>query len=178
MDRWKDFLDEVDKVSSQGQTFTDKTFTDLTVGTSKPQKLSGRTPEVILGHIKFQINYFEDTKQYSFEMMLKKEFSDDWNMPFAKAGGTDAQRLSLINFLSNGYLKTLATQDKQQWKELQQKMHKTDPKSKFKGQGQKPLAQGCSGSGPAQNTRSGQSQGRVTRQMSKALALTRRGVLK
>jgi len=181
LDRWQAFVSEVDqiKASSSKKTLQDKDYLDLMLSGGQKRKLSGRTPEVIWGHRKFQEWYFEQKKGDTFQSMLKYEMGDHWNMPFAKTGGTEEQKISLVNHLSGDKLRVMENSKRSEWDKLRKAITKTS------GQAAGPKAaggpavgpgDGCSGEGPAQNTRSKKGQGIVTRKKTKAMLWAQGGV--
>ena len=178
---WKDFAAKVEQNAAALQPLTNQDYKSLTVipvsSNGGTRKLSGRTPEVIVGHVKFQESYFQNHPKDSFETMFKKEMENEWNLPFGLLGGTDAQRLSLINFVSRGDLAKIKSKDKFRWAQLKKEMNTNNPKPlKTKGTSPTLSSEGCSGSGPSQNTRSRQRQRMTTRQRSKAIALSQAGL--
>ncbi len=181
LEAWKVFAAQVEQNVAAGKRLTDQDYKTLTVipvsSNGGTRKLSGRTPEVIFGHVKFQESYFQHHPKASFETMFKNEMENQWNLPFGQLGGTDAQRLSLINFVSRGDLAKIQSKDKFRWANLKKEMNTNNPKPpKTKGASTTSSSEGCSGSGPSQNTRSRQRQRINTRQMSKVIALSQAGL--
>ena len=96
-----------------GQTLKDADYVQLL-----SMLKTGRTPEVIEGHVHFQSTFFANNKDKTFGDLCGEEMSMDWVLPFARPGGTKAQKLSLVNFLSGNDFKSIKDHDKERWKNI------------------------------------------------------------
>ncbi len=157
---------------SSNEPLPNQLFVDFMKEPGTDRKRSGRTPEVVWGHRKFQEDFFVLKKGISFEDMAKTEYADDWGLPFAKKGGMDSQKLSLMNHLSHGQLKNIAQSDQTRWNNLKKDMKKS---KNAKGKGdttEAVMGVGCSRVEAADNVGSQDEKGIVTRQKRKAAMLT------
>jgi hypothetical protein len=71
---------------------------------------TGRVPEVLSGQLAFITHFFgkPGSGVPTWSSMLQEQEKDDWGMPFPAEGGTQLQRISLINHLTDKRLTNLS----------------------------------------------------------------------
>jgi len=78
----------------------------------RPQKPSGRVPESVHCHTRFQSNYFSEANNnsdLSFFKMSQEEYEDEFGCPFID--NIHEQRVSLLTYLANDRLKNSTADD-------------------------------------------------------------------
>lgn len=104
--KYVDLAQESDKQALVGKEID----LDLIVEVLKTPRPTGRVPEVMSGQLAFISDFFHKSNGVpTWSSMLQAQVANKWGLPFPiEKGGTQAQRISLINHLTNKRLENLS----------------------------------------------------------------------